>query len=72
MVSHVDADLTVFDGSVVADGITEQGLNYQPINLRLPRGTNLVFSSEAAAAAEFQMLCILGLYPAGMGQDVSS
>jgi len=57
---------------VEADGITEAGLNYQPINLRFPRGSLLVFSSEAAAAAEFQLLCLMGLFPAGMGQDVSA
>jgi len=61
-----------FVGSVVADGITAQGLNYQPINLRLSRRANLVFSSEAAAAAEFQLICVMGLFPAGMGQDVST
>jgi len=64
----IDASLT----GVAGDGITEQGLNYQPINLRLPRRTTLVFSSESASAATFQLLCIMGLFPAGMGQDVSA
>jgi len=62
----IDASLTGVEG----DGITEQGLNYQPINLRLSRRATLVFSSESAAAAEFQLICVMGLFPAGMGQDV--
>lgn len=64
----VDAGLT----GVPADGITEEGLNYQPINLRLSRRAGIVFSSESAAAAEFQLHCVCGLFPAGMGQDVAT
>jgi len=64
----VGVDETLSSGN--AFGETDQGLTYVPINLRIPRGGTLVFSSEAAAAAEFQLLVVLGLFPAGMGQDV--
>jgi len=52
-------------------GITEQGLYYQPINMRLPRGASLSFASTSAAAATYQMLVMFGLFPAGLGQDVA-
>lgn len=50
--------------------MTEQGLMFQPVNMRLPRGGTLSFFSESAAAAEFQAVFLLGLFPAAMGQDV--
>ena len=49
---------------------TQQGLLLQPVGMRLPRGTTLRFNSTSAAAAEFQMAFILGLFPAALGQDV--
>lgn len=52
--------------------ITEQGLTYQPVNLRIMRGATIVFATEAAAAATFDAQFYMGLFPAGMGQDVST
>lgn len=66
MFTSINADLSGVEGL----GVTDQGLAYQPINLRLSKRATLVFSSEAAAAAEFQLICVMGLFPAGMGQDV--
>lgn len=59
-------------GSVNAFGITAGGDPYVPIGLRLPRFTTLVFNSESGGAAtcEFQMIAIMALFPAGLGQDV--
>lgn len=52
-------------------GITEAGQPYIPINLRVPRGGCIIqFQTEAAAAAEFQMMALMGLFPAALGQDV--
>jgi len=31
---------------------------------------NIEFFSESAAAATFQMLYVMGLFPEGLGQDV--
>jgi len=52
--------------------ITEQGLHYQPLNLRLPRDGVLNFFSESGAAAAFQAIFIIGLFPAGLGQDIAT
>jgi len=52
--------------------ITEQGLPFQPLNLRIPRNSLLTFHSTSAAAAEYQAWVLLGLFPAGLGQDVTS
>jgi len=51
---------------------TEAGLVYQPINQRIERGVLFDFHSTAAAAAEFQMIFITGLFPAGLGQDLAT
>jgi len=40
-------------------------------NMRIPRGCQIRFASEAGAAAEFQMVGIIGLFPATLGQDVA-
>jgi len=50
--------------------ITPSGDLFVDINMRLPRGCTLIFNSESAAAAEYQMWFILGLFPAALGQDV--
>lgn len=52
--------------------ITEQGATYVPIGIRIPRNSLLGFETEAAAAAEFQGQFLLGLFPAGLGQDVGT
>ncbi len=52
--------------------LTEQGLTYQPVGLRLMRGATLVFASEASDTATFDALFYMGLFPAAMGQDVST
>ena len=51
--------------------ITPGGLLFVPTNLRIPRGGTLGFNSRSAAAATFQAIFLLGLFPAGLGQDVS-
>jgi len=69
------ARFDVLDEAVTISGgvmITEQGLTYQPVNIRLARGNTLVFNSESAGAAEFDALFLMGLFPEGLGQDVAS
>ena len=65
---------TLFTG---AAGIAATGFNSvsgevdQKINLRLPRGCLLTFdTTSATAAATFRLIMYLGLFPAGLGQDV--
>lgn len=52
--------------------ITEQGNTYIPINMRLPRGCRIRFEtlSDGAAAVEFRAMCVIGLFPSAMGQDI--
>lgn len=50
--------------------MTEAGDFYVPLNLRLPRGGVLGFASESAAAADFQITLVMGLFPAALGQDI--
>jgi len=50
--------------------ITEAGETFVHVGLRIPRGGFIGFHSESAAAAEFQAIFIMGLFPAGLGQDV--
>lgn len=50
-------------------GITAEGLCYQTVNMRIPRGATISHSSESSAAAEFQAVLTMGLFPAGLGQD---
>lgn len=53
-------------------GISGDGSSYVRLNLRLARPSTLTWSSEAAAAATFRCIVILGLFPAGLGQDVAT
>jgi len=50
--------------------ITEAGEILVKVGMRIPRGALISFHSTSAAAAEFQMIYTLGLFPAGLGQDV--
>jgi len=50
--------------------ITPGGLLFVPTRMRVPRGGTLGFNSRSAAAATFQAIFLLGLFPAGLGQDV--
>jgi len=65
---------SLFTGAagVNAVGINDiAGVCEQPINMRLPRGCLLTFDTTAGtASATFRIIMILGLYPAGLGQDV--
>jgi len=51
---------------------TEQGLIYQPVGVRVPRGGIISFHSTSAAAAEFQAIFLIGLFPSALGQDVAT
>jgi len=70
MVAQFDGISTLAAAFSTPPMITEQGILYQPIGIRLIRGCTIGFHSTSAAAAEFQMFFLLGLYPAGLGQDV--
>lgn len=63
--------ISVEIGGVQADPmLTEDGQCFVAVNMRLPRGVDLVFHSEAAAAAEFQAQFLMGIFPEALGQDV--
>jgi len=72
--------IAFFDGleeTVTAVGnspflLAATGQLYIPIGIRLPRGGLIAMATEAAAAAEFQGMFLLGLFPAGLGQDVAT
>ena len=62
-------ETTLSGGSVYM--IDESGNPYISMNLRIPRsGVALQFHTEAAAAAEFQLVLLMGLFPASLGQDI--
>lgn len=59
-------------GSIIKYGTRGNGDPYAHINLRVPRGTDLFFTSTAAgAAATFRCYLIAALFPEGLGQDVA-
>jgi len=76
LVASVPMRVAEFDGISTIAGITkdpmitEQGLTYVKVGIRLIRGCSLDFHSVSGAAAEFQMVMLLGLFPAALGQDV--
>jgi len=68
----VQFDALNTDGAFARASMTElvSGKLWVPLNLRLTRASSLRFDSRAAAAAEFQLLMIMGVFPASLGQDV--
>jgi len=70
MVAQFDGISTIVNAFTTPPMITEQGILYQPVGIRMVRGCTIGFHSTSAAAAEFQMFFMLGLFPAGLGQDV--
>jgi len=40
-------------------------------NMRIPRGATLRIATTSGAAGEFRLLFLMGLFPAGLGQDVA-
>lgn len=50
--------------------LTEAGQPFVPLPMRMPRGANIGFGSEAAAAATFLLQGLCGLFPEGLGQDI--
>lgn len=52
-------------------GVSATGVPFVPVNMRIPRGALIRFSSTSGAAAIFTMYGVLGLFPISLGQDVS-
>ena len=57
--------------SLQDNGITEAGETLLAPKLRLRRDTFIRLRSNAAGAATFTCLCVVGVFPAGLGQDVA-
>ena len=57
---------------VFGAGLDAAGRGYVDWRLRIARGTEFRWQSDAAAAATFQLILILGVFPEGMGQDIAS
>jgi len=66
----VEEVVQAFTSDPMINSLTLQ--TFIPVGLRVPRGALLGFETEAAAAAEFQGQFVMGLFPAGLGQDVAS
>ncbi len=72
--------LALFDGTfdAVTAVVNDPMVNsltlqtYVPVNMRVPRGATLGFQTESAGVATFIGQFLLGLFPAGLGQDVVS
>jgi len=53
-------DMAILDGG---------GVFYRSA-IRIPRNADILFRTESAGIAEFRLVIVLGLFPAGLGQDV--
>jgi len=53
----------------VDTGLTEQGASWLPINMRVPRGAALAFTSDLDAAGDVHCQMLIGLFPTSLGQD---
>jgi len=51
--------------------LTETGAPFARIGLRVPRRSTIRFTSDAAAAANFDLQVLLGLFPRALGQDIA-
>lgn len=67
LLAHFPDNVTIT--GTVTFGTTGTGRSYAPIGVRLP-DSNLVWITEASAASEWQVNMLLGMFPAGLGQDV--
>jgi len=50
--------------------IDDQGNTFVNVRQRIPRGATIEFHSLSAAAAEFQAIFLMGIFPEALGQDV--
>lgn len=73
--------ITAWDGTFTACSaytggdpctIVGTGLIHDTPNIRLPRGVTLRLATTSGAAGEFRLLFLMGLFPAGLGQDVAT
>lgn len=65
---------TGLDSSIAgqdAHGIAGDGSVLVQIGQRIPRNTVIRFNSDAAAAATFDCVVTLGVFPEGLGQDIA-
>jgi hypothetical protein len=71
------ATFDAIDNDVTPDfGITNAGLPYQPVNMRLPRkgavaSPFLRFDSDYSGVGTAEMLLLMGLFPLALGQDAA-
>jgi len=70
--AHFNSVLDTVLTTVAHPMLTPAGQTWVPLNLRVPRGGIIGFSTQSAAAAEYQAQFLIGLFPAGLGQDVTS
>lgn len=54
----------------IAYGITGDGGATVRLGLRIGRGSRIIFRSQVDAAATINLMMIVGLFPAGLGQDL--
>jgi hypothetical protein len=50
--------------------LTPGGLPFVALKMRIPRGANLAFHTESLGTSTYQALLLMGLFPAGLGQDI--
>jgi len=48
-----------------------EGQQFVPLNIRMPRGSNLIFDSTSPGVTTYELAIIMGLFPIGLGQDVA-
>lgn len=50
--------------------IGQNGNPFTPLNMRMPRGSNLVFDSVSVGASNYELSILMGLFPIALGNDV--
>ena len=59
------------DPAIPAPGLTDAGDPYVSVRMRIPRNSDFEYRTTAAgASATFRVAIVLGLFPAGIGQDL--
>jgi len=65
----VPFDTKVTSSSTIAYVLPEVR-NFQNLNIRMPRGSNLVFDSNSVGVSTYELSILMGLFPIGLGNDV--
>jgi len=80
VVANVPLPLVAWDGTFTAASyangdpctVVGTGRIWSDVSVRVPRGAVLRLHTTSGAAGEFRLVILMGIFPAGLGQDVTS